>query len=128
MIPKTSEIHTNIIPNHQSTNPTLSPTSNPTLSPTFYPTLSPTFSPTLSPNGKSLVYGTRYEDKTALRIRELSTGNEKWLAFPIQKDDQESQASMGVLPNMTFTPDSKYLLLSYGGKINKIDVFIQLSL
>ena len=80
------------------------------------------FSPTLSPNGKSLVYGTRYEDKTALRIRELSTGNEKWLAFPIQKDDQESQASMGVLPNMTFTPDSKYLLLSYGGKINKIDV------
>ena len=23
---------------------------------------------------------------------------------------------------MSFTPDSKYLLLSYGGKINKIDV------
>ena len=80
------------------------------------------FTPTLSPDGKSLVYGTRYEDKTALRILEFETGNEKWLAFPIQKDDQESQASMGVLPNMSFTPDSKYLLLSYGGKINKIDV------
>ena len=80
------------------------------------------FTPTLSPDGKSLVYGTRYEDKTALRIRDLTTGNERWLAFPIQKDDQESQATMGVLPNMTFTPDSKYLLLSYGGKINKIDI------
>ena len=80
------------------------------------------FTPTLSPDGKSLVYGTRYEDKTALRIRNLETGYEKWLAFPIQKDDQESQATMGVLPNMTFTPDSKYLILSYGGKINKIDI------
>ena len=80
------------------------------------------FTPTLSPDGKSLVYGTRYEDKTALRIRDIETGYEKWLAFPVQKDDQESQATMGVLPNMTFTPDSKYLILSYGGKINKIDI------
>ncbi len=80
------------------------------------------FTPTLSPDGKNLVYGTRYEDKTALRIRDLETGYEKWLAFPVQKDDQESQATMGVLPNMAFTPDSKYLILSYGGKINKIDI------
>ena len=80
------------------------------------------FTPTLSPDGKSLVYGTRYEDKTALRIRNLETGYEKWLAFPVQKDDQESQATMGVLPNMAFTPDSKNLILSYGGKINKIDI------
>ena len=29
---------------------------------------------------------------------------------------------MGVLPNMAFTPDSKHLILSYGGKINKIDI------
>ena len=80
------------------------------------------FTPTISPDGKNLVYGTRYEDKTALRIRSLETGYEKWLAFPVQKDDQESQATMGVLPNMAFTPDSKHLILSYGGKINKIDI------
>jgi Tol biopolymer transport system component len=43
------------------------------------------FTPTLSPDGKSLVYGTRYEDKTALRIRNLETGYEKWLAFPVKK-------------------------------------------
>ena len=78
------------------------------------------FTPTLSPDGKWLVYGTRYEDKTALRIRDLKTGDERWLAYPVQKDDQESQATMGVLPNMSFTPDSQNLIASYGGKINKI--------
>ena len=80
------------------------------------------FTPTLSPDGKWLVYGTRYEDKTALRIRDLKTGDERWLAYPVQKDDQESQATMGVLPNMSFTPDSQNLIASYGGKINKIPI------
>jgi Tol biopolymer transport system component len=76
----------------------------------------------LSKDGKWMVYGTRFEDKTGLIIRELSSGNEKWLAYPVQRDDQESIAVSGVLPAMTFTPDSKYLLASYGGKINKIDI------
>jgi len=80
------------------------------------------FTPTLSPDGKWLVYGTRYEDKTALRIRDLKTGDERWLAYPVQKDDQESQATMGVLPNMSFTPDSQNLIAFYGGKINKIPI------
>ena len=80
------------------------------------------FTPTLSPDGKWLVFGTRFEDKTALRIRDLQTGNERWLAYPVQKDDQESQATMGVLPNMSFTPDSKNLIVFYGGKINKIPI------
>jgi Tol biopolymer transport system component len=80
------------------------------------------FTPTLSPNGKWMVYGTRFEDQTALRIRDLHTGDERWLAFPVQKDDQESQATLGVLPNMSFTPDSKSLIAFYGGKINKIPI------
>jgi hypothetical protein len=69
-----------------------------------------------------MVYGTRFEDQTALRIRDLHTGDERWLAFPVQKDDQESQATLGVLPNMSFTPDSKSLIVFYGGKINKIPI------
>ena len=80
------------------------------------------FSPTLSSNGKWLVYGTRWNDKTGLIARELKTGNEKWLAYPIQKDDQESQATLGVLPAMTFTPDSQNLLTSYDGKIYSIPI------
>lgn len=80
------------------------------------------FTPVLSKDGKWMVYGTRFEDKTGLIIRALSTGDERWLAYPVQRDDQESIAVGGVLPAMAFTPDNKYLLASFGGKINKIDI------
>lgn len=80
------------------------------------------FSPTLSPDGKWLVYGSRYEDQTGLILRNLKSGDENWLAYPVQRDDQESIAPLGVLPAMTFTPDSKQLLASYGGKIHRIPV------
>jgi Tol biopolymer transport system component len=80
------------------------------------------FTPLLSKDGKWLVYGSRYEDKTGLVIRNLATGDEKWLAYPVQRDDQESMATMGVLPGMTFTPDSKAVVASYGGKIYRIPI------
>ena len=80
------------------------------------------FSPTLSPDGKYLVYGSRYEDQTGLVLRTLISGDEKWLAYPVQRDDQESIAPLGVLPHMSFTPDSKQLVASYGGKIYRIPV------
>ena len=80
------------------------------------------FTPTLSPDGKFLVYATRYNAKTGLVKRNLETGDESWLAYPVQRDDQESIATLGVYPAMTFTPDSKHVLASYGGKINKISI------
>ncbi|MBI1780855.1 MAG: PD40 domain-containing protein [Sphingobacteriales bacterium] len=80
------------------------------------------FTPALSKDGKWLVYGTRYEDKTGLVLRNLQSGDEKWLAYPVQRDEQESIAPLGVLPAMTFTPDSKAILASYGGKIHHIPV------
>ncbi len=76
--------------------------------------------PTISPDGRWLVYGTRFEDATGLRIRDLQTGAERWLAYPIQHDDQESIADRDVLPGMSFTPDSRELVTSYGGKIWRI--------
>ncbi|WP_236636890.1 amidohydrolase family protein [Sinomicrobium soli] len=80
------------------------------------------FSPTPSPDGKWLVYGTRYEEETALVLRNTETGEEEWLAYPVQHDDQESLASTGVLPAMSFTPDSKTLIANYGGKIYAITI------
>ena len=80
------------------------------------------FTPTLSPDGKWLVYGSRFEDKTGLVLRNLKTGKERWLAYPVQRDEQESVASLGVLPGMDFTPDSKNVIASYGGKIYSISV------
>ncbi len=78
------------------------------------------FSPTISPNGKWLVYGSRYNDQTGLIKRNLETGEEAWLAYPVQRDEQESRARLGVYPAMSFTPDNQFLIAFYGGKINKI--------
>ena len=80
------------------------------------------FTPVLSKDGKWLVYGSRFEDKTGLVLRNLENGDEKWLAYPVQRDDQESISVSGVLPGMTFTPDSKSVIASYGGKIHSIPV------
>ncbi|GLU44748.1 amidohydrolase family protein [Allomuricauda sp. NBRC 101325] len=80
------------------------------------------FTPTLSPDGKWLVYGSRFETETGLVLRNLENGDEKWLAYPIQRDEQESIAPLGVLPAMAFTPDSKNLVASYGGKIYSINI------
>ncbi|WP_026956325.1 amidohydrolase family protein [Algoriphagus vanfongensis] len=80
------------------------------------------FTPTLSKDGKWLVYGSRWHEKTGLILRNLETGDENWLAYPVQRDEQESIAPQGVLPAMAFTPDSKHVIASYGGKIWKLPV------
>jgi imidazolonepropionase-like amidohydrolase/Tol biopolymer transport system component len=80
------------------------------------------FTPTLSPDGKWLVYGTRHNDQTGLILRDIKSGDEKWLAYPVQRDEQESIAPLGVLPAMSFTPDSKEVVASYGGKFYRIPV------
>ncbi|MCE2612686.1 amidohydrolase family protein [Flavobacteriaceae bacterium D16] len=78
------------------------------------------FTPTLSNNGQWLVYGSRFEDKTGLVLRNLRSGEENWMAYPVQRDEQESIAPLGVLPAMSFTPDSENLIVSYGGAIYSI--------
>jgi Tol biopolymer transport system component len=80
------------------------------------------FRPQLSKDGKWLAYGSRHDAETGLRIRELASGEERWLAHPIQRDEQESLASMDVLPGYAFTPDSRAIVMSYGGEIWRVPV------
>lgn len=80
------------------------------------------FRPTLSSDGQWLVYGTRHDAHTGLVLRDLSTGDESWLAYPVQHDDQESRASRDVLPGFSFTPDNQSIVVSYGGKIWKVNI------
>ena len=80
------------------------------------------FTPTLSPDGKYMVYGTRYESETGLVLRNLETSEESWLVYPVQRDDQESQATLGVLPGMSFTPDSKELVFFQKGGLWKVPI------
>jgi Tol biopolymer transport system component len=65
--------------------------------------------PALSPDGKWLAYGSRHDAETGLRLRELATG-------------EESIANMDALPGYTFTPDSREVVLSYGGGIWRVPV------
>jgi hypothetical protein len=79
--------------------------------------------PVLSRDGTKLVYATRYDNKTALRVRDLVTGADRWFKFPVQRDDQESYFSnRDLFPGYAFTPDGKNLVLAYEGKIHKLDL------
>lgn len=80
------------------------------------------FRPTLSSDGRWLVYGTRHNTETGLRIRNLQTGDERWLAYPIQRDDMESRATRDVLPGMAFTPDNQAIITTWGGKLWRVPV------
>ncbi len=76
--------------------------------------------PTPSPDGKWLVYGTRFETETGLILRDLEDSSERWLAYPVQRDNQEARSPRDAMPGMAFTPDSKNLIASYGGKIWRV--------
>ncbi len=81
--------------------------------------------PALSPGGKWLVYGSRHDGQTGYRLHDLETETEKWLAFPVQPDQQENNwmgTSTDHMPGYTFTPDSRAIITSLNGKICRIDV------
>jgi Tol biopolymer transport system component/imidazolonepropionase-like amidohydrolase len=78
--------------------------------------------PLLSPDGRWFVYGTRHKTDTGLRLRNIETGAERWLIYPVTRDDQESRASRDTLPGYDFTPDGQSLIVPIGGKIHRVDV------
>lgn len=78
--------------------------------------------PIVSPDGRWLVYATRADAKTALRIRDLRTQEDRWLVAEMQRDDQEGYAPNDVLPGYGFTPDSRAVVFTGGGKIQRVDL------
>jgi imidazolonepropionase-like amidohydrolase/Tol biopolymer transport system component len=78
--------------------------------------------PMLSPDGKWLVYGTRHKTQTGLRVRNVESGAERWLIYPVTRDDQESRASRDTLPRYDFTPDGRSLIVPIGGRFQRVDV------
>ncbi|HUP89489.1 MAG TPA: hypothetical protein VM100_09065, partial [Longimicrobiales bacterium] len=80
------------------------------------------FRPAVSPDGNWLVYGSRDRAQTGLRLRNRQSGEEDWLAYPVQRDEMESRAPLDVLPGYSFTPDSKAVVVSYGGEIWRVPV------
>ena len=78
--------------------------------------------PVLSPDGARLVYGTRYEQQTGLRVRDLATGRDRWLVYPVQRDEQESRFTRDLLPGYAFTPDGESVIFTAEGGIRRVDL------
>ncbi len=78
--------------------------------------------PVISANGDFLVYGTRYEQQTGLRIRDLRSGEDRWLVYPIVRDEQESRFSRDLLPGYAISQDGKFLYTTKDGKIVRVVV------
>ena len=78
--------------------------------------------PVLSPDGRQLVYGTRFDGQTGLRLRDLVTGADRWVLYPIDDDAQGDTVSRGLLPGFAFLPSGDSLVIGYGGKLKRVDL------
>ncbi len=78
--------------------------------------------PLLSPDGKWLVYASRHETSTGLRVREMETHDERWLVYPVTRDDKEGAATRGLVPGYAFTPDGREIVTTIGGRISRVNV------
>jgi imidazolonepropionase-like amidohydrolase/Tol biopolymer transport system component len=82
------------------------------------------FRPVSSPDGRWLMYATRYDAREALKLLDLSTGEDRWLLMDVQRDDSQGGGTRDrdVYPGSAFTPDSRSVITSYGGRIWRVDV------
>ncbi len=78
--------------------------------------------PAISPDGKWLVYAVRHDAETGLRLRELATGDERWLRWPVQRDDQESRFTRDLFPGGSFTPDSRAFITTWDGRLWRVEL------
>ncbi|MEO6444621.1 MAG: amidohydrolase family protein [Gemmatimonadaceae bacterium] len=79
------------------------------------------FRPALSPDGRWLAYASRKMARTGLKLRDMTSGDERWVAEEIQRDDMESRPTRDVLPGYSWTPDSRAIVLSHHGKFWRLD-------
>src|SRR5712664_2794043 len=80
------------------------------------------FRPVLSPDGAQVLYVTRYETESGLRLRNLQTGADRWVRYPITRDDQESRFTRDLFPAYAFMPDGKDIVYNQDGKIRRLNL------
>ena len=80
------------------------------------------FRPLPSPDGKLLVYATRYGSEMWLRVLDLASRDDRWLAKLGQHDELESAAWRDFAPHYAFTADSRSLVVNDGGKLERIAI------
>lgn len=80
------------------------------------------FRPAISPDGRSLAYASRHAGQTGLRLRDLASGSERWLAFPITRDQVDAQSWQDLVPRYAFTHDGRSIVLSRNGRFERVPV------
>ncbi|HWZ98361.1 MAG TPA: amidohydrolase family protein [Candidatus Dormibacteraeota bacterium] len=80
------------------------------------------FRPVLSPDGKVMLYVSRYETESGLRMRNLETGEDHWVRYPITRDDQEARFTRDVFPGYAFLPGAKEIVYNQDGKIRRLNL------
>ena len=80
--------------------------------------------PVASPDGRWLVYATRVDGRGALKLRDLTSGEDRWLVLDVQRDNSEGGglSDRDLYPGSAFTPDSKSLVTSYNGRLWKVAI------
>ena len=80
------------------------------------------FRPILSPDGRQLAYAVRVDGQTELRLRDLVTGVDRRLAFPVQHDHLLASMWQDILPRYAFTRDGRALILSRDGRFERLSL------
>ncbi len=80
------------------------------------------FRPVLSPDGNEMLYVTRFETESGLRLRNLQTGEDRWVKYPITRDDQESRFTRDLFPGYAFLPGGKEIVYTNDGKIHRLSI------
>ncbi len=80
------------------------------------------FRPLVSPDGKQVLYVTRYETETGIRLRSLESGEDRWVKYPVTRDDQESLFTRDLFPGYAFLPGGKEIVYNQDGKIKRLDL------
>jgi Tol biopolymer transport system component len=80
------------------------------------------FRPMLSPDGAKVLYVTRYETESELRLRDLQSGDDRWVRYPVTRDDQESLFSRDIFPGYAFLPSGNEIVYNQDGKIRRLNL------
>jgi dipeptidyl aminopeptidase/acylaminoacyl peptidase len=78
--------------------------------------------PALSHDGRLLAYASRNGAETGLRLRDLVSGEDRWIAAKIDHDAQEGGYYADLTPRFTFVPDDKSIVMGLDGGIARLDI------
>jgi Tol biopolymer transport system component len=84
--------------------------------------LNSSFRPLLSPDGTQVLYVTRFETESGLRLRNLQSGEDRWVKYPVTRDDQESRFTRDLFPGYAFLPGGKEIVYNQDGKIRRLNL------